>query len=96
MDLLKPLIALLAIVNPIGVVPFYLAFTTGMTSAQRLRTRRVASVSAFLVVAISGLFELRPLLKTAMNATLRLTPETARAESERWGKIIQAAGVKLD
>jgi acetyl esterase/lipase len=33
------------------------------------------------VVAISGLFELRPLLKTAMNATLRLTPETARAES---------------
>ena len=29
MDLLKPLIALLAIVNPIGAVPFFLAFTQG-------------------------------------------------------------------
>ena len=27
MDLLKPLIALLAIVNPIGVIPFFIAFT---------------------------------------------------------------------
>ena len=54
MDLLKPLIALLAIVNPIGVVPFFLAFTQGMTRPQRLHTLRVASFGAFCVIAVSG------------------------------------------
>jgi len=54
MDLLKPLIALLAIVNPIGAVPFFLAFTDGFSREQRLRTMRVASFSAFCVIAISG------------------------------------------
>lgn len=33
------------------------------------------------VVPISGLFDLRPLLRTAMNDTLRLDPAEARAES---------------
>jgi arylformamidase len=33
------------------------------------------------VVSISGLHDLRPLLATGMNAQLRLTPETAAAES---------------
>ena len=55
MDLLKPLIALLAIVNPIGVVPFFLAFTQGLSREQRLRTLRVASFGAFCVIAVSGL-----------------------------------------
>lgn len=55
MDLLKPLIALLAIVNPIGAVPFFLALTQGFTSEQRQRTLRVSAFSAFCVVAISGL-----------------------------------------
>jgi len=55
MDLLKPLIALLAIVNPIGAVPFFLAFTQGLTREQRRRTLRVASFSAFCVIAVSGL-----------------------------------------
>ena len=59
MDLLKPLIALLAIVNPIGAVPFFLHFTHNMASAQRRRTIRVASTSAFLVVAVSALAGLR-------------------------------------
>jgi len=59
MDLLKPLIALLAIVNPIGAVPFFLHFTHNMASAQRRRTIRVASVSAFLVIAVSALAGLR-------------------------------------
>jgi multiple antibiotic resistance protein len=59
MDLLKPLIALLAIVNPIGAVPFFLHFTHNMASPQRRRTIRVASVSAFLVVAVSALAGLR-------------------------------------
>lgn len=55
MDLLKPLIALLAIVNPIGVVPFFISFTQGFSREQRRRTIRVSAFTAFLVVAISAL-----------------------------------------
>jgi multiple antibiotic resistance protein len=33
MDLLKPLIALLAIVNPVGVVPFFIHFTQNLDPA---------------------------------------------------------------
>jgi len=59
MDLLKPLIALLAIVNPIGAVPFYLHFTQNMSGAQRHRTIRVASITSFLVIAVSAIAGLR-------------------------------------
>jgi multiple antibiotic resistance protein len=55
MDLLKPLIALLAIVNPIGVVPFFIHFTQNLNSAQRRRTMRVSAFSAFVVIAVSAL-----------------------------------------
>ena len=55
LDLLKPLIALLAIVNPIGAVPFFLAFTQGLNREQRLRTLRVSAFSAFCVIAVSSL-----------------------------------------
>jgi multiple antibiotic resistance protein len=55
MDLLKPLIALLAIVNPIGAVPFFIHFTQHLPQAERERTIRISSISAFLVIAISGL-----------------------------------------
>ncbi len=54
LDLLKPLIALLAIVNPIGAVPFFLAFTHGLSHEQRQRTLRVSAFSAFCVIAVSG------------------------------------------
>ena len=55
LDLLKPLIALLAIVNPIGAVPFFLAFTQGLGREQRQRTLRISAFSAFCVIAVSGL-----------------------------------------
>ncbi len=55
MDLLKPLIALLAIVNPIGVLPFFIHFTQGLSRPERQRTIRISSITAFLVIAISGL-----------------------------------------
>lgn len=55
MDLLKPLIALLAIVNPVGVLPFFIHFTQAFSSAQRRHTIRVAALAAGLVVAISAL-----------------------------------------
>jgi multiple antibiotic resistance protein len=59
MDLLKPLIALLAIVNPIGVVPFFIAFTMNFTRAQRQRTIAISSFSAFVVIAISAMAGLK-------------------------------------
>jgi multiple antibiotic resistance protein len=55
MDLMKPLIALLAIVNPIGAVPFFIHFTQGLDGAQRRRTMRVSAFSAFMVIAVSAL-----------------------------------------
>ena len=59
MDLLKPLIALLAIVNPIGVVPFFIAFTMNFSREQRRRTISVASFSAFVVIAASAIAGLK-------------------------------------
>ena len=59
MDLIKPLIALLAIVNPIGVVPFFFHFTQGLSPEERQRTVRVAALTAFAVVSISGLAGLK-------------------------------------
>ncbi|MEO7244460.1 MAG: MarC family protein [Rubrivivax sp.] len=55
MDLLKPLVALLAIVNPIGVLPFFIHFTRSFGPEERRRTIRVSAVAAFLVVAVSAL-----------------------------------------
>jgi len=59
MDLLKPLIALLAIVNPIGVLPFFIHFTQGFTPEQRRRTIRVAAFTAFLVIALAAVAGLK-------------------------------------
>jgi multiple antibiotic resistance protein len=55
MDIVKPLITLLAIVNPIGVVPFFIHFTQNFTPEQRQRTIRVSAFSAFIVIAASAL-----------------------------------------
>jgi multiple antibiotic resistance protein len=55
MEIYKPLIALLAIVNPIGVIPFFIHFTQGFSPLQRRRTIRVAATGAFLVIAVSAL-----------------------------------------
>lgn len=59
MDLLKPLIALLAIVNPIGAVPFFITFTQSFNRIQRQRTIRVSAFSAFCVIAISAVAGLK-------------------------------------
>ena len=59
MDLLKPLIALLAIVNPIGAIPFFIAFTQNFSREQRRRTITVASFSAFMVIAVSAMAGLK-------------------------------------
>jgi multiple antibiotic resistance protein len=59
MDLLKPLIALLAIVNPIGVVPFFIHFTQNFSREERMRTIRISSFSAFVVIAVSAVAGLK-------------------------------------
>jgi len=55
MDLLKPLVALLAIVNPVGVLPFFIHFTQSFDAAQRRQTIRISALAAGLVVALSAL-----------------------------------------
>ncbi|MBN2692206.1 MAG: NAAT family transporter [Burkholderiaceae bacterium] len=55
MNLVKPLIALLAIVNPLGIIPFFILFTESFTKEQKKKTILVSSISAFLVIAISTL-----------------------------------------
>ena len=59
MDIFKPLVTLLAIVNPIGIVPFFIHFTQNLERRERQRTARVASFSAFVVIAVSALFGLK-------------------------------------
>jgi multiple antibiotic resistance protein len=52
---LKPLVTLLAIVNPLAIVPFFIHYTQNFSRAQRLNTIRVSSLSAFVVIAVSAL-----------------------------------------
>ncbi|MFY7854657.1 MAG: MarC family protein [Rubrivivax sp.] len=59
MDLFKPLVALLAIVNPIGVVPFFIHFTQNFSRDERHRTMRVASITVFIVIAMSAVAGLK-------------------------------------
>ena len=51
----KPLITLLAIVNPLAIVPFFIHYTQGFSREQRRRTIAISSFSAFVVIAVSAL-----------------------------------------
>jgi multiple antibiotic resistance protein len=55
----KPLLTLLAVVNPLACVPFFIHFTQGFTKAQRQRTILVSSLTTFVVIAISALLGLQ-------------------------------------
>ena len=55
----KPLITLLAIVNPLACVPFFIHYTQGMTADERRHTVRVSALTAFLVIAASALLGLQ-------------------------------------
>ncbi len=56
---LKPLITLLAIVNPFAIVPFFIHYTQGFSRAQRQRTIWISSFTAFLVISVSALLGLQ-------------------------------------
>ena len=59
MEIFKPLVTLLAIVNPVGVVPFFIHFTASFSPAQRRRTIAVSAFTAGAVIALSALCGLR-------------------------------------
>jgi len=52
---LKPLVTLLAIVNPLAIVPFFIHYTQGFSAEQRRQTILVSAFSSFVVIAISAL-----------------------------------------
>ena len=56
---LKPLLTLIAIVNPMAVVPFFIHYTQGFSDAQAKRTIRTASLSVFIVMAVCALIGLQ-------------------------------------
>ena len=47
----KPLVTLLAIVNPLAIVPFFIHYTQGFNREQRKRTIITASFSALVASA---------------------------------------------
>ncbi len=51
----KPLLTLLAIVNPLAIIPFFIHYTEGFSHAERKRTIYTSAFSAFVVIAISAL-----------------------------------------
>lgn len=55
----KPLITLLAIVNPPAIVPFFIYYTQGFSQAQRRHTVVVAAFAAFTVIAACALLGIR-------------------------------------
>lgn len=59
MDIYKPLVTLLAMVNPVGVLPFFIAFTQELSREERRRTIRIAAFACFCVIALSALLGLR-------------------------------------
>lgn len=55
MDSFKTFISLLALVNPLGAIPFFVSFTATNSRRERRRIIRVASLSVALVIAFSTL-----------------------------------------
>jgi multiple antibiotic resistance protein len=51
----KPLVTLLAIVNPLAIVPFFIHYTQGFSKEQKKRTVITASITAFMVIAVSAI-----------------------------------------
>jgi MarC family membrane protein len=56
---IKPLVTLLAIVNPLAAIPFFIHYTQGFSDAQRKRIALVSSFSAFAVIAACALLGLQ-------------------------------------
>ncbi len=55
----KPLITLLAIVNPLAIVPFFMPSTQGFSREPRITTIWVSAVTVFTVIGTSALLGLK-------------------------------------
>ncbi|MEF9414960.1 MarC family protein [Ralstonia sp. SM1864_UCD524_TZ4] len=55
MDLTKSFFSLLALINPIGAIPFFISLAESQTDEEKRRTIKTASVSVALVIGISAL-----------------------------------------
>jgi multiple antibiotic resistance protein len=55
----KPLVTLLAVVNPLAIVPFFIHYTQGFSASQRRQTVLTAAFTAFLVISGSALLGLK-------------------------------------
>jgi multiple antibiotic resistance protein len=55
MDSFKTFISLLALVNPLGAIPFFISFTAGNTHAERRKIVRIASITVASVIAFTTL-----------------------------------------
>ena len=55
----KPLITLLAIVNPLAIVPFFIHYTQGFPREQRIKTIWVSAITVFTVIGTSALLGLK-------------------------------------
>lgn len=56
MDSFKTFISLLALVNPLGAIPFFISFTSTNSRAERRRIVRMASITVAFVIAFTTLF----------------------------------------
>ncbi|GGH66396.1 UPF0056 inner membrane protein [Comamonas phosphati] len=56
---LKPLITLVAIINPLAIIPFFIHYTEGFSQQQRRQTVRTAALAAFCVIAVCALLGLQ-------------------------------------
>ena len=54
----KPLVTLIAIVNPLAIVPFFMHYRQGFSHTQSRETIRVASFSVLCVISICAVFGL--------------------------------------
>lgn len=103
----KPLITLLAIVNPLAIVPFFIHYTQGFSRHQRQRTVLISSFTAFTVIAASALLGLQILeffgislasfqvgggLLLMTSALSMINAQPAEARAN--AEEIQSAGVK--
>lgn len=55
MDTLKSFISLLALINPIGAIPFFISLTAQQTDDEKRHTIRIAAISVATVVGVSAL-----------------------------------------
>ena len=55
MDSFKTFISLLALVNPLGAIPFFISFTATNTRHERQKIIRMASITVALVIALTTL-----------------------------------------